>query len=1136
MKHRSKWSGNALSTSIAIALMATGVVNAAPVAAQDVSFDLASAKLGTVLPEFGRQAGLQIVGPSDAIANITTRPIKGRMNAREALALLLEGTGMSIAADDGTTIALRADGPRLATSNPRVAMATMSGFSSSFASMNQAGQDPAPPAAPAPAAPAARANPVSLDKIEVIGSQIKRAATSEALLPTLGIQEQQIEATGAVTGDDLYRSIPQMGDVTFRSGYGTSSSNFARGDIAGVNLRGLGVGNTLMLINGRRMIWHPTSQGDENAVPVLTYNVNTIAVPGLERVDVLLNGASAIYGADAVAGVVNNVTRDDFEGSSISLQYGFGEGVGTRDRAINGLWGRNFDDMRGNFTLAYTLQDSTGLNSQDQWWTSTANRRFDFVGTRFENFGSLDRNLAYTRWGNYTALHNGVITADGVTLTNAAGHFHVQPSQNAGCGVALTSETCLEAGSQATGIGAADYNLRNDYQKLYPASFDPEYDRINLFATGKYDFDNGIGLFSELGYYRSRSYMTQPAATNISSQVAIISRTGYWNPFGAMYLPDGTLNPNRIAGLDIPEEGVDVAIRTIGVERPSLVDVDHRQYRALFGVRGLNFGFDWESAVLYTQSTAVDSMNAISSTALERSMALSNSSAYNPFATTWNSDATIDSVSFNAVRATKATMALWDFKASRPDLFTLPSGNVGLAAGLEVRRETQEDDRNPHVDGTITWTSLNGVQYPGDMYGVSPTPDLYGKRTVSGAYAELYVPLVSPEWNVPFVRSLDMQIAGRAEHYSDFGSVSTPKIALGWEVVDGLSIRGSWSEAFRAPNLEQVNAEQIIRTNGRIDPILCEADLRNGSLASFQQCAINYGIAGHRMGNSNLKPETSENLSGGIVFEPKFLPESAGRLRLSVDYFKYEQEGIIGMFGDTNHLALDYLMRVQGGSNPAVVRREPNASDLARFAGTGLEPVGEVLYLVDQFVNLLPQRVRGLDFGLNWSSADTRFGNFNVAINGTKLLEFYREVSPDVQVLMDARSAGTINPSTNLVGGGDLLMIDGKPQWKWTGILTWNLGNLQAGLTGRYTGTYYETFLRDTDGTLWEPGSGTFWNGHVKYSFNDAEGWLAGTSIKLGVNNIGDARPPISTDQRGYLSTLYSGAPRYWYINLTKSF
>src|SRR5690606_18258051 len=160
------------------------------------------------------------------------------------------------------------------------------------------------------------------------------------------MQPEQIAATGAISGDDLFRSIPQMGDVSFVGTNGGNSSNYARGDVASVNLRGLGVGNTLMLLNGRRTVVHPTSQADGNLVPVLSYNANAIPVGNLQRVEVLLDGAAAIYGTDAVAGVVNNVLRDDFSGAEITVQRGVGEGTGLRDLRLSGILGRNSQDLR----------------------------------------------------------------------------------------------------------------------------------------------------------------------------------------------------------------------------------------------------------------------------------------------------------------------------------------------------------------------------------------------------------------------------------------------------------------------------------------------------------------------------------------------------------------------------------------------------------------------------------------------------------------------------------------------------------------------------------------------------------------------------------------------------------------------
>jgi len=967
----------------------------------------------------------------------------------------------------------------------------------------------------------------TLSTVEVVGSQIKGGAASEALLPVVGLPAIQIEALGVVSGDDLFRSIPQMGEVTFRNGFGGSGSNFVRGDVGSINLRNLGVGNTLVLINGRRTAHHPASQADDELVPVLTYNANTIPVGNLRRVDVLLNGASAIYGADAVAGVVNNVLRDDIDGGSVSVQYGFGEGTHLRDRSINGVWGKNFAQMRGNFTLAYTFQDSTGLTTQDQSWTSTDLRWDDFIGTELEGANALDRRSTLSRWGNFTARTPTAITSNGVTLTTAAGFFHVQPASNPGCGMEIGDGICVQAGNLAT--SGADRNLRYDGNQLLPLNLAPEYDRVNLFATTKYAFDNGVDLFSELGIYRSRAHSLRQPISSIASLQATVAASGYWNPFGAAFLPDGSPNPNRLPGLNIPDEGVDIIIRNYRFEDPVNIVVDNVQTRALVGLRGYHFGYDWESALLFSKARVSDTQNAISSTQLEASMARPTPDAYNPFGGI-NSRQTLDAISFNATRRTQNTLMLWDFKLSRPDLFALPAGSFGIAAGVEARHERQHDDRDPHLDGTMTWSRLAGGVEQSDFYGTSPTFDTRGSRTVGGVYAEVYLPLVSPDWEIPLIRNLDMQIAGRAEHYSDFGSVAKPKVALGWELTRMWSMRFSYSQGFRAPNLEQVNADIVTRSNNRRDPIQCEVDLQTGRIAQYTDCELN-ATSVRRSGNPDLKPETSDNLSAGIILQPTFLPEALGQLRLTLDYYKY------GLFGEGNALILDYVLRMQGQSNPNVVRAEVNADDIARFSGTGLEPAGQVLYAIDQYVNLLPQTVRGLDFALNWSSNHTRLGRFNLLVNGNKLIEYSREVPAEIQQLFDAGAAGIINPAATAgIGGyGDLRRRNGKPRWKWAGNLFWDYGNFQVGTTARYTSNYYDTLAQYPDGRFWEPRSHTTWNAYVKYRFDRQGGW-SGTSIRIGVNNLEDRRPPKTAALNGYLATMYSPIPRYWYVNLSKDF
>lgn len=210
--------------------------------------------------------------------------------------------------------------------------------------------------------------------IVVVGTRIEGARVTEAL-PVVVVGQDRLDAIGAVSGDELIRNIPQMGDVSFNPGNNAQTSNAARGDVGSVNLRSLGVGNTLVLLNGRRIVTHPASQGlsDTGTVPVLSYNSNAIPTTGLQRLEVLLDGAAALYGSDAVAGVVNTVLKDNYNGLRMQAQYGGAEGTHLREFQGNILAGKSFE--RGNITVSLEYTDRSALRAEDQDFTASANLR-----------------------------------------------------------------------------------------------------------------------------------------------------------------------------------------------------------------------------------------------------------------------------------------------------------------------------------------------------------------------------------------------------------------------------------------------------------------------------------------------------------------------------------------------------------------------------------------------------------------------------------------------------------------------------------------------------------------------------------------------------------------------------------------
>ena len=981
----------------------------------------------------------------------------------------------------------------------------------------------------------------NLDDVVVVGSQI-RGAKVNAALPVTVVTEEQILATGAVNGDDLLRSIPQMGDVLFSAANNPQTSNAARGDVNSVNLRSLGVGNTLVLLNGRRIVTHPTSQGtsDTGTVPVLSYNSNAIPVSGTGRVEVLLDGAAAIYGADAVAGVVNTVLRDNFDGLRIHTQYGGAESTHLREWSTNIFAGKNFD--RGNISGFVDYTDRTALRAEDQDYTASANLRSLFVNEPgFET--SLDPDARATRgpWANLQAQTTTTIRRNGTALTTSAGFFHTQPT-SFGCATAIGPDICIATGNaSSTGI---QRELRYDTQT--GTTVTPEVQRLNLFLTGRYELSADVEAFGEVGFYQATTQNIQPPT--ISLNAIWIPASNYWNPFGPVTFANGQANPNRLSGLTgVPVGGLNVRLGNYRFNDAGfqIVDVENYQSRFLGGLRGERWGWDWESALVYSEAEATDTSNAVNMTALQASLALSIPDAYNPFnggcvANTSFGDCTpssqvaIDAISTELTRVSRTTLTMADFKMSRPDLMELPGGPLGVAFGVEFRHETQSDDRDADLDGTNIFTDpIDGRVSVSNLSAVSSNPDTEGKRDVSSAYLEFAVPVVSPEMGIPLVHNLEFQLAGRYEHYSDFGDVAKPKIAMALDFFDGLRLRASYSEGFRAPNLEQTNATTYSRLATNNDYLRCEADLRAGRITTFNACAQSVSYSLLVSGNPDLKPEESTNQSVGLVFQPRFLPESFGDFTFTVDRWRIQQEDIVGLIGGQTAVVQEYLARLSGSSNPNVVRAAPNSDDVTFFAGTGIAPVGAIQSVSDRFVNLLPQDVQGVDFAVLWRLRDTPWGNFSAQVNVAQLLEFNRDAGPTVEALAAARTAGQINVATPLPITSDLLARNGRPEWKASSTLTWSQGPVQIGAFVQYTSAVDETGFLSTTGTPWVVEAQTTANLYFQYEYEGA-GPAADTRIRVGLRNITDEAPPLTSS--GYLGSLYRPYGRYWHASITKTF
>ena len=1133
---------------LSVTLVLAGVVKADQ--AREHDFDIPRQSVEAALNELATQAEVLLLFPYDLVEPVSAGPVRGRYSVREALRLLLQGTELAGGLTEGGVItisrAVEADSPgentvtqdereKGRTTTPKFGKKVSASLVSIFIAAGANSQDQ-PPTADAEQ---------ELEEIVVVGSQIVGARITDAL-PVTVVGQREIEAIAAVSGEELFLSIPQAGDASFNQTSGQVSSNFARGDVGSVDLRNLGVGNTLVLINGRRGVNFPSSQASGSLAPVLTFNTNTIPVNGLQRLEVLRDGAGAIYGSDAVAGVVNAVLRSDSDGASLEVQFGDARGTNLDEVTLNGLFGKNFNNDRSNVSLFVNYTDRSALESGDQDFTASADKRPLFIDTGFEGSTQLRNDSTTTPWGVFQTVDATPVAQDGTPLTDASGIFHLQPSTNEGCltGLGSTAGVCMDDGNMST--ISTDENLRWDNLAVYPISVLPDLKRLNLFATVRHEINDSLELFGEAGYYRADTESVQDAIFTIGSIRMTVPASNYWNPFGPVTFSDGSVNPNRLPGIDAPAEGVPLTLRTLRFSDlgPTNVRVEAEQIRALVGLRGEALGLNWESALLYSEATVDDRQQGIDATLLQQNLALSTPDAFNPFNggdpdnpgvdTTFSSQAAIDAIGFTANRRNKAELYHWDLRVSRPDIFALWAGDVGVAGGIEFRRETQLDDRDPNVDGTNVWVdTVIGVTQESNLFGVSPTPDNYGARNVFSAYLELALPLVSPDMGIPLVQSLDLQLAGRFEDYTDFGNVTKPKVAFAWDIVEALRVRGSASQGFRAPNLEQVNASIVTRGNTHDDWVRCEADLRAGRIASFDECNRSVVGTARRAGNPDLQPEESDNWTVGLVIQPP-LPVSLGDLIITADYWSVDQEGIVGVFGGDNAMALDYLNRVEGGSNPNVIRDAPTAGDVADFAGTGLEPVGEVRYFDDQYRNLEPQEVEGVDFGILWNLDGTGIGDLTFNVNASRLITFARGVPADVEQLIVARDAGIINAGTELPELSDLIQQDGNPEWRVSSSVTWSRDQFRAGVHARYVGAVDDTTLLDGAGVPFRTDSHTVVNLFGEYSLD--AGPLGDSRIRVGVRNLFDEEPPIADETFGYMGHLSSPIGRYLYVNLKTEF
>jgi len=708
-----------------------------------------------------------------------------------------------------------------------------------------------------------------LERVEVTGSSIKRI-NAETASPVQVIDAKQIEAMGAKTLQEILSNLPAN-----MPALEDSRSMFTGTDGASqANLRGLGAYATLVLLNGRRL----SPYGAPDGFQYLFVNIDALPAAAIERMEVLTDGASAIYGSDAVAGVINVITKKSYQGLEMSVSTEKAPHVGAYgEHSASAVFG--FGDLARD---KFNIYGSVNLFKRDPVYPSDDYDKFP-AGFYVDNPAYI-KNFRITEGSQPGQLNPGT--------------QFVFDSKGARRGMALPG--CTSIVTTGSNTSCAINTLP------YALAHKPESERATLYLSGRYEFSPALEAFADLSYTQidMRSHNT-PRAFNSGSTSNWYSRdTGTTlNSFSIPYL-----GPNNVYNKLSPElKGVMGGVA--GMTYTPLDEPGHfgqrntdNNYRALAGLRGSLGEWDFETALALGGSHSVLYQTTnISKTGFEKAFGpitvdpgtgrriIADNPAYQ-FGVISEKNAALLREAFPTFDIQSWTrLASWDAKVEG-SVYKLPAGDVRAAFGASLMRE------EIYTPGNAAAAAGDITQQGGSWFK--------GERNVAGVFAEAIAPLT---------KDLELDAALRLDKYPNFGANLAPKLGLKFRATPELLLRGTYSEGYRAPNLAEsgnggVFAQTVVKDDTRCAETNAIAQLlRKSSVAAEvtrgnelfnTQCANGTVVGGVTAPNKDLKPETAKISTFGFVFQP------TRDLDLSADYwFVYRRNEIIREDFHTTFLA-----------------------------------------------------------------------------------------------------------------------------------------------------------------------------------------------------------------------------------------
>lgn len=960
---------------------------------------------------------------------------------------------------------------------------------------------------------------VEVGEIVVTGSRIRRD-TFDAPLPLATVSADQIREAGNVILGDTLMEVTTINASS--NAQNTSSTLFNSGQ-ARVDIRGLGASRTLVLMDGRRHV-----NGDTQSPAV---DLNMIPSLMIERVEVQPGGVSAVYGSDAIAGVVNLIMKKSYDGLQLDVQGGISQQNDGAEFIAGAIWGKKFMDDRLSVVVGAEIGRQEPIMQVDR-----ADRGLLPGIRRNSATGVVNQTILPNSRSTTSPYATFQLKADaGVSLTNPFGTtqgFAVtrdvrDPSQivrlSPACSLRTASPLCQDESLFYSGVynalqnktsrgtirGYADYAL-TDHMKLFGEA---SFARVDAYGIFQPAFSSTAG-----GGTMPVSLKGDNAYLNTSQTAAAQELRGFWSQAGLTFTQASTANVGKFwqefGGRDV--ETRRHTTRVVGGVQGDFDTLDHNfayevyaQYGELQGIT-TSFGVPNIARV----QAATDAV------ALNGQIVCRSVTARAEGCVPWDlingpsSDAVLYANGLSTTTSTgKQTVVAGNVTF---DLLKLPAGPVGVALGAEYRKEQSEFVQDAlGASGALFFNAI-GTRA--------------GEFDVKEAYGEIRVPILK---DLPFAYDLSVEGALRGSDYSTIGQTHQYRMAAEYAPFHDIRFRASQATAVRAPNIVELYSPQSRNfTQTASDPcdstvfagataaqqaarrITCAAAIPNYNPATFQS---NFGTGRPSLpllqgGNPDLGPETAKTYDVGVVIQPRWIPN----LQISVDYFKYniEQEvGTIPINTLFQNLCYDSTQPYQSNPFCTLIRRDPTGTNGGAVVGGVIEAV-----LTNQ--NVAKVKVEGIDFSVAYSfdigdvlkGAD--YGRLALRVDGTDMYQWALQGLPGQAY---TQFANTIPNAT--------------PRWKVTGTVNWTherlsvnwtthyIGSMIANnafqpnqLTPYYTGDYFEHDLR------------------VRYKLTD------NVDLRGGVNNITDEYPPYLPETytgTGTGSSTFDNRGRFFYAGAT---